>query len=963
MNKTRNKLSWCISTILCANFAGLSTAAMAQDETKAEEQSIETIEVTGLRRQLHAAAQIERTAKNVVTVMTADDVGSFPDQTLAESLSRLAGVAVEGEEGEGRFISVRGLQPAFVQVTINNAQLGASDPNGKRSVALDVVPGDLFQEVSVGKTLLPDTDHDSLGAKVDLRPLSAFRRGKGSSANISLRTQYKELAEQFDPDIRADFTKIFNSGDSRFGIAAAVSYSDFAVQGDQLRSTSGNGIEKTLSAEQKQDNIADDEQVIWAIQELDQRMERGSRERVGGTLVLDFEPNDAWRLQLSGIYGTLDDDDIRVQQEVALRGASDSETIESEKGHGIFSDVNIERQMFFVPTKETTQAIHFEGDYLFGNDDWKLSFAVDHSTNDFEFGQARRGTWILRDTIVDATWSATDAEYTFLGTGDFDKPDKIDYTFVPTPADFELVQIGAVRETRHDEINSFNIDLQHDFYIGDSFATFKAGIKSRERERGYSRGARFESINTNEEKEAIESLGIPTTLDGLPTFVPETGFDINGGIPGGAVFPTIEFAREYLETARAAVGIEPDATTEDYQAGEDTDAAYAMLSVELLPELEVIAGVRYEKTQYSATGLTDRSIRLDRLNPESDQNDEIITEDLADTSAFETYRHSYDNYFPAVHIRYDYSDEVVARLSLSKGQVRPGFGEANGIIEETYEFLEQSADVSNECSGYTSFTFEDNTYSVCSNRENYTIKTEGGNPFLKPQIANQIDFNLGWYPSAESSLTASFYYKDIKDYIIRVSTSNSELFPLLGGSEVDPLTGLAATEFIKPVNATSAKLFGAELNGRYQFKSLPAPFDNFLVTANLAFIDGETSSPFIANGAKMSLLGQADFIGNMALIYEVDKFNVQLSAKYRTERLVEINADVPERTVYDEPAFNLGISARYDISKKLRVFGNIQNITNETAQRYFTGDERSGRLVNRRGEFGRTMRVGVDIRF
>ena len=965
--KKLSKLSLCIATTLAAGVSSVPAYTFAQsvDNTQeAQNAGVEIIEVKGLRQQLRLAAQLERDAKNIQSVITSDDVGNFPDQTLAESLSRLSGVAVEDEEGEGRFITVRGLDPAFVQVTINNAQLGASDQSGGRSVALDVVPGDLFQTVSVNKTLLPDTDHDSFGAKVDLRPLSAFNRSMGSSGRLSLQTQYGDLSEEFDPAVRADITHQMEVGEGRFGVAAAFSYSDRTVHGDQLRSTSGGGIEDTVSAEQDSDDIPNEEQSILAIQELDQRMERGSRERIGGTLVFDFEPNDAWRFQLSGIYGTLDDDDIRVQQEVELRDASNSETLEIERGRGIFSDVDLERQMFFIPSKETTYAVHFESEYTFGRDEnWILTFAADYSENEFVLGQSNRGTWRERDTVVEATWNADDAGYTVLGSGDLNSGTPIDYGKIITPSDFELSQIGTIEEDRFDEIQSFNIDLEHLLEIGNKDASFKAGFKVRDRDRGFVRGELFEGINSDDEIQALAGLGIPLNLEGVPTFVPRTNFNINGGIPGGAVFPQIEFARGYLENARAALNINPTEVRVDYQAGEDTDAAYLMFSIDILSELQMITGIRYEKSVYTASGLTERSIEIDRLSADASENGELVTETLLSTSLVTDYEHSYENYFPAVHFRYDWSDDVVARFSLSKAQVRPSFGASNALIQESLEFLEQSADIDDECLTYSDVTLAGNTYSVCSDEDNYRIETSGGNPFLEPQIADQVDFNIGWYPSQDSSLTAAMYYKDIKDYIIRVSTSDSELFPLLGGSATDPLTGLRSTQFSKAVNVSKATLYGIEFSGRTQFTNMPAPFNNVLLAGNVAFIGGDTSTPFIADGAKLDLQGMSDFVGNVSIAYEVDNFNVQLSARYRTERLQSFDADEPSRNVYDKAEFRLGLSTRYDINKTFRVFANIQNLTNERKERYFVGDEVSGSLVNRRSDFGRTFRIGVDMRF
>src|SRR5690606_14171625 len=55
-----------------------------------------------------AAIEAKRSADNVVDVISADTIGRFPDQNLADSLGRLPGLAIERDQGQSRYINFRG---------------------------------------------------------------------------------------------------------------------------------------------------------------------------------------------------------------------------------------------------------------------------------------------------------------------------------------------------------------------------------------------------------------------------------------------------------------------------------------------------------------------------------------------------------------------------------------------------------------------------------------------------------------------------------------------------------------------------------------------------------------------------------------------------------------------------------------------------------------------------------------
>ena len=140
-----------LSLAIMAVFSGPSHA-QAQD---ADGLPAATVVVSGQRASLRNAIAAQEKADNIISVISSDDIGGLPDKNAAEALARLPGVSVQRDQGEGRYITVRGLGPDLNAVTINGA-LVPSPEAGRRAVALDILPAGLIRTLEVSKTLLPE---------------------------------------------------------------------------------------------------------------------------------------------------------------------------------------------------------------------------------------------------------------------------------------------------------------------------------------------------------------------------------------------------------------------------------------------------------------------------------------------------------------------------------------------------------------------------------------------------------------------------------------------------------------------------------------------------------------------------------------------------------------------------------------------------------------------------------------
>ncbi len=193
----------------------LSTQAAAQSD------GIDEIVVVGSRASLQSAIQKQRNSDKVAGVVDSDAIGNFADINVAESLRRISGIMVENDQGEGRYVSVRGMNTDLNAMTING--VSTASPEDRRGIILDGVPSELLQSMTVYKTLTPNLDADTIGGAIDLETITAFSYDD-SFSRINAETSYNELTEDSsNPKISATFTNRWELQGGEFGAALVLS--------------------------------------------------------------------------------------------------------------------------------------------------------------------------------------------------------------------------------------------------------------------------------------------------------------------------------------------------------------------------------------------------------------------------------------------------------------------------------------------------------------------------------------------------------------------------------------------------------------------------------------------------------------------------------------------------------------------------------------------------------------------
>ena len=179
--------------------AGAAPAFAQQTETPASaaDAEVDVIIVEGFRAGLDLARQIARDSDTLVDVIAAEGIGKLPDTNIAEALNRVNSIYLVPDQGEGRYVSIRGVDPILNNVTLNGQTVAVSDTDGRggRAAPLDVLSASSVSLVEVFKVTLPNMDGQSIGGTINIRTPSAYDYEDGF-ASLSADIGYNDFGDE-----------------------------------------------------------------------------------------------------------------------------------------------------------------------------------------------------------------------------------------------------------------------------------------------------------------------------------------------------------------------------------------------------------------------------------------------------------------------------------------------------------------------------------------------------------------------------------------------------------------------------------------------------------------------------------------------------------------------------------------------------------------------------------------------
>jgi TonB-dependent receptor len=287
-----------------------STAAPAVVGSQApaeQPQPIEEVVVSaGFADSLARALDAKRQASNVVEVISAEDIGKFPAQNLAEALQRVPGISISRDRGEGLFVRVRGLGPSFQVVNVNgrgaavNENVRDSGQSG-RQFRFDTLPSELVSSVEVIKSPTAALDEGAIGGIVNVRTFRPLDLGRSTVAGSAVASS-PELADTIDP--RLSGLVSWANDDTTLGLLMSAVYDERTLRQDRI--TGVTWSERPAGLDTNGDRVADTGPLLVPSSSRP-TLEREDRERIGLNGALQWQPNEALDLNLDVFYTKLKD--------------------------------------------------------------------------------------------------------------------------------------------------------------------------------------------------------------------------------------------------------------------------------------------------------------------------------------------------------------------------------------------------------------------------------------------------------------------------------------------------------------------------------------------------------------------------------------------------------------------------------------------------------------------------------
>ena len=881
---TQARLVIGVSTLAIGNL--LASGVAAQDVTSPNTQAGDEIIVSGQRGALNEAILAERKADTLKNIVTADDVGQFGDQNTAEALQRLPGITIERDEGEGRTVSIRGLPSSFTQITVNGARVGTSEA-GSTTVALDVIPSDLLGSIEVTKTYTPDMDGDTIGGAVELKSLSAYDT-KGDLTVLRVEGSAGEYAKTVGPKASVSLARKFF--DDTLGVAVTGSYFKRFIEGDDLRNEDGF------------QRLARNGEFFLYPREVNQRFEVGNRERFGGTLNIEYRPNDDHELYLRTQVTRLEDEDIRIQSQWQIERATGSEIQEITEGSGRYIDVRQRNQIFFQPTTDRQFVITGGHRNTFGDVTW--SSQIDFSRSRWTQRDGVRGRFQIDDIGTNVTY---DRDSAFIEAfRDRTRPDPADL------AQYRFQSLLFIEEERVDDIFTVRTDLRWD---ASSDISFQTGIKVRQRDKSADK----------EEFNADPAIGgINVRLNELPLLTQQPRFQTFGP------FPALREARElYLNSRDQLLNVPgffraDNSAASDFSVGEDVFAAYAMGRFQLTSNFLAIAGVRMERTNFESTGFF---LEADGEGNNAD-DDPVIPIFLG------TATRNYTDFLPSVVLRWDATPNLLVRASYGKGVARPDFDDASNRQRVGFDN-----------------TNPDNTRDLVA-----------GNPNLSALTSDNFDLSVSWFPSSTTVLQAAVFHKEIRDFFLNLETNILADAPITIPAGINP--NFRSIETV--INGARAQVTGVEFSYSQTFPNAPGILSGLFLTGNLTLANSKAETALRPGAdlpfpGQADITGNFSFgyeDKRFSLRGSVNHRGETL-AGISTTTFADIEGFPQDRfraayTQYD-------INLRFMATDWLQLYVDAINITGERDIRFYRGN--GFPLFERVQDFGATYQIGARMTF
>ncbi len=920
-----------IRRILLGCASSIAFAPLAYAQTQNDDDQKDEIVVTGFRSSIENSVATKRDAKSIIEAVSAEDIGKLPDISIAESLGRLPGLATQRVNGRSQVLSIRGLGPDLSTALLNGREQVTTSDN--RGVEFDQYPAELLSGAVVYKTPFAGLIGQGLAGTVDMQTIRPLDRS-GRIVSFSGRYEFNEDGS-LNPDasgqgFRATGTIVDQFMDDTFGVALGVAYQSSPTQTEQFNAWgyADDGAGNALLGGSKP---------FVASNDLD---------RFGIIGTLQYAPTDEFESTVDIFYSDFSEDQPLRGIEFPLGFGAFGVTTDSINSidNGIVTGATFGNQRGvirndFNERRADLFSAGWNGHY--DSDTWGVEM-------DISYSKADRNDRLIESYAGTGFGEAGGAADTLTITrnpnGTFNFAPMIDYS---NPSNFvltdplgwgggnDVVQAGFINAPdTTDELWHLRASVDRDLH--NSFiSNVEVGVDYGMREKSRNIDQQFLTIGGGPlfiSDGAITTAPIPTSALLEPTGI---GFL---GIPQQPTYDPLALLDSGFYNP-LSVSLSSFSVAQDWTVNEDVLTGWVKIDVDAnLGSIPVTGNIGL---QVVYTDQTAMGFRI----PTSG----VISGTLGQTAESVEEGDSYTDFLPSLNLIFELSENTQVRVGASRTLARARMDQLNASLSLGVDL--------------TNLTNTDPF--------NSTFSANGGNPFLRPYISNQVDLSIEHYFGGAGYISIAGFYKDLDDFVNPADGFLFDFADFVAG-ELTPAQAAQLGTSVGFINGPTNNGFGA-IKGVELGLSLPGEiFDEALspfgLITSTSFTDSEVTlfaevDPTIRG--TITVPGLSKWVVNSTLYYESGGFEARVSHRFRSKFLAEVTGISATRNFRDalsESIFDaqIGYAFQSGALEGLRITVQGLNLTDEPFVTTVFGQPLQ---VIDHQSFGRTYLIGASFTF
>jgi iron complex outermembrane recepter protein len=907
-------------------------ALAAKKKKEGEAVELDAVKVTGIRRSIENAIEKKKESTSIVEVISAEDIGKLPDNSIADAISRAPGITSQRIAGRASEINIRGFAGDFSTTLLNGREQVSVGDN--RGVEFDQYPSELIGGVTIYKTPDARLVGQGVSGTVDLqtlKPLSYSER----SISLNARGEQNSLGD-VNPDFSANGSRISATyidqfADNTFGVAIGFARLDSPGESQQWEAT---GYQTNVASRRPEPGNPNplfnpNDPLFDVLYQSGSKQRAGSTDnvRTGVMGIFEYRPNDTFRSELDIFYSKFEKAEVARGMEMGL-GWTGAEPTGGTPGE-VFDLRHVVSGTFTGITPVQKHELNTANDDIFSigwnnklklNEDWTavLDLSGSSAKRDDQVLELYAGATDAADNPLPQTVTFTINPSTGLPT----------YTFSRNNSDPSVVrltdssgwgQAGYLKDfkVRDDQV-ALRLNLKRDFLEG-AFSSVEFGVNYAERDKSRQsieyilRLAAGSAVPTNIPSGLLLSPVIQDLTGGWPI----VAFDLQGALDSGL----------YVRSLNSP----GDVYDKNWKVNEQVTTAFAQLNID---------------TQWGSVPVRGN---VGAQFIQTDQSSDGFGANGAGTIATPiTGGAKYNDFLPSLNLSFELPYDQFIRFGAAKTLARARLDRMRASNQYSCNF-----EAPNQFHGTLLGT-------QCFWRGN------AGNPQLEPTRTNSFDLAYEKYFDTKAFIGLAYFYKKLTTY----DYEQDAQFDFTGYVNPGTLTPVSNTGIVRYfLNGTGGYVKGFEFNASFPLSMVWDKLDGFGFTFNASDIKSsvETNGP----GSARPLPGLSTLSANGTFYYENHGFSARISKRYRDSFLGEDRGFAGNRAFdYYSPEVITDIQIGYAFKDGTSLEGlslllQVNNLTNDPYGQYYLRDGDGGSQVapKRYGEYGRTVLLGLNYKF